>query len=213
MAMSLLAYKETLGLIKLLDFPFRPDQAQEKIAHYRLTNRLPELISNLVKLLPNFQTNVRVSAAQALGLIPEAKNNHQVIKELINLLPDQQIRGRSFNQGFDRNPEDLRAPGQVAAKVLGQWQIKDASPALIKIIADPSLWVWNRIAAIQALGEIKDEQAIPALQAIADSAEITTWQLAGEKQTAELSHITQSALQKIYHQKYLKRVKNKNTPT
>lgn len=199
---------EGLIVLLFLDYPYRPDRAQTEINRLRQHQRLTAAISDIIQWSADHNVNTRAAAAQALGLITEAQDNPKVITALIDLIPDQQAR--NLLDGEDKTNPDLRTPGQVAAKILGQWEIKEAVPALIKIVANRQMSACSRTVAIQALGKIKDARAIEALNNISQAAEVAS---VDQAEPIELWDIAQTALQKIYYAKYLRKKQLQNTPT
>jgi HEAT repeat protein len=100
----------------------------------------------LIKLLEDKEENVRSSAAEALGKIPD----HSAVEPLIQMLWDEKPNAR-----------------QLAAFGLGQIGDSRAVEPLIELLGDGEKYV--RYAATEALGEIADLRAVePLIQLLGD---------------------------------------------
>jgi len=187
----------TTAVANCFDYPYYEDKGRNLIKQAREVGELPQLIDSLVDLAMDSSPNYRVGAIEALGIIDEAQQTPKVIDTLTRILPDGQQREYSLGLCIYADEDDMRTPGQVAAKVLGKWHVKGAISPLIDIASDRQNWIWNRVAAIEALGEIGNLRALPSLQLIRSSREQAVWGVYNIERRLVIGDLAEIAIKKI----------------
>lgn len=111
--------------------------------------RVVELVELLIKALSDKDSNIRESAAAALGEIGDKR----AVEPLIDALNDENLNMR-----------------RSTATALGEIGDKRAVEPLIDALKDEKEW-WARISEVNALGKIGDERAVMPLTAVLEDGE------------------------------------------
>jgi len=141
--------------------------------------RSDEAIARLLKLLEDSDSDVRSSAAYALGNIGDDRAMTALLKLVEH--SDSYVRSRAADAlgnigdqktmtGLLKLVEDSQPNVRiVAARTLGKIGDYQAITALLKLVKDSDSFV--RWSAAEALGQIGDEQAIPGLLKLVEDSE------------------------------------------
>lgn len=139
----------------------------ETIDTIRRDGGIQEVINLLLIAFHERGVNRKVATIETLARIPEARDDPKVIKLLIQAVPDGEFRNHSPS-GFYADADDQRSPGQLAAELLGEWNVREAIPALVEQLSRRPI-EQPTIACIRALARMKAEEALPELEALTHS--------------------------------------------
>ena len=150
----------------------RPNHPGEHVIEQaRQDGSLDELIAELVSITANFHPNYAVGAIFALGSITEAKRP-EVWNAFIAVLPNGAPR-HALDETYAEQ-DDMRSPGMAAAQVLARWNVREAIPALTQTAVNKNLAVEVRVAALEALKDMRAVEALPAIHGITEDRSSTT---------------------------------------
>jgi HEAT repeat protein len=124
-----------------------PEGAAEALGKLRHPN--PEGIQKLTAALGSNDPGLMAKAARALRRL----GGSQAVPELIRIL----------EKWTPKNPRDLTPVRTEVVKALGTFRSREAVPALVQMALERSHGLIVNLRAIEALGEIADTRAIPAL--------------------------------------------------
>lgn len=189
-------------LASAFDWGGDPQAAVQIVEDARRRSEIGRLIMELLELVTTGDTNAKVGGIEALGIIDEAKGDAATLELLIGELSDATFRDYSYG-GYYSDEDDMRSPGQVAARVLGRWKIREAIPALISQLSS-DLIGHNGVCCIDALIEMKANSGIPVLERLRTSNEVVRWGVYSKDREVNVGELANEAICKILEPEHLR---------